>query len=111
EEIILTYAEALFQLGEGDPLTWFNMIPEHRNADLYTEVNVDNILLENRKEFIFEGLWYWDMLRYERGIEKVDPLQNILEAVPYGDYRLAYPIPLNEIDANSNITQNPGYGG
>ncbi|WP_310685624.1 RagB/SusD family nutrient uptake outer membrane protein [Salegentibacter sp.] len=111
EEIILTYAEALFQLGEGDPLTWFNMIPENRNADLYTEINVDNILLENRKEFIFEGLWYWDMLRYERGIEKVDPLQNILEAVPYGDYRLAYPIPLNEIDANSNVTQNPGYGG
>ena len=50
------------------------------------------------------------MLRYGRDIEKIDPLQNILETIPFGDYRLAYPIPLNEIDANSNITQNPGYG-
>ncbi|MGM0934839.1 MAG: RagB/SusD family nutrient uptake outer membrane protein [Bacteroidota bacterium] len=111
EEMILTYAEALFQLGEGDPLTWLNMIPKNRNADPYTEINVDNILLENRKEFIFEGIWLWDMLRYEKDFEKVDPLQNILETVPYGDYRFAYPIPLSEIDANSNVTQNPGYGG
>lgn len=112
EEMILTYAEALFQLGEtAEALTWFNMIPENRNAELYTEVNVENILLENRKEFIFEGLFYWDMLRYEMGIEKISVLQNIMESIPYGDTRLAYPIPLTEIDANSNITQNPGYGG
>ncbi|MFV8225010.1 RagB/SusD family nutrient uptake outer membrane protein [Christiangramia aquimixticola] len=112
EEMILTYAEALFQLGDtAEALTWLNMIPENRGADLYTEINVDNILLENRKEFVFEGLYFWDMLRYGMGIDKVDPLQNILESVPFGDYRLAYPIPLTEIDANSNVTQNPGYGG
>ena len=29
--------------------------------------------------------------------------------IPYGDFRLAYPIPFVELDANSNITQNPGY--
>lgn len=112
EEMILTYAEALFQLGSaGEALTWFNMIPENRNADLYTEVNEANILLENRKEFIFEGLYLWDKLRYEEGLEKISALQNILESVPYGDFRFAYPIPLSEIDANSNMEQNPGYGG
>ena len=113
EEMILTYAEALYQLNPGDAeaLTWFNMIPEMRGADLYTELNEDNILLENRKEFIFEGLYVWDKLRYEKGLEKFDVNQNILEGVPYGDTRWAYPIPLTEIDANSNITQNPGYGG
>lgn len=113
EEMILTYAEALYQLnpGDSDALTYLNMIPEARDADLYTEVSEENILLENRKEFIFEGLYLWDKLRYEQGLEKVDPLQNILETVPYGDYRWAYPIPLNEIDANSNIVQNPGYAG
>lgn len=112
EEMILTYAEALYQLGEtAEALTWFNMIPENRNAELYTEMSEENILLENRKEFIFEGLYLWDKLRYEEGLEKFSPLQNILEAVPYGDNRFAYPIPLSEIDANSNIEQNPGYGG
>ena len=115
EEVVLNYAEALFQIGgaenTAEALTWLNKIPEHRNAQPYTEINVDNILLERRKEFIFEGLYYWDLLRYGKDIEKVSVLQNIMETVPYGDPRLAYPIPLSEIDANSNITQNPGYGG
>ncbi len=112
EEVILTYAEALFQMGQNDEaLTWLNMIPEARNAQTYDEVNVDNILLENRKEFIFEGLYLWDKLRYGIGLEKIDALQNIMNDVPFGDNRFAYPIPLSEIDANSNITQNPGYGG
>ncbi|MDT0643632.1 RagB/SusD family nutrient uptake outer membrane protein [Zunongwangia sp. F363] len=111
EEVILNYAEALFQLGEtAEALIWLNKIPEARNAELYSEVNVDNILMERRKEFVFEGLYYWDLLRYEMDVEKLSPLQNISETIPYGDYRLAFPIPLNEIDANSNITQNPGYG-
>lgn len=112
EEVVLNYAEALFQLGNtSEALTWLNKIPEARNAELYSEVNVENILLERRREFIFEGLYYWDLLRYEMNIEKVSPLQNIMETIPFGDYRLAFPIPLNEIDANSNIVQNPGYGG
>lgn len=112
EEVVLNYAEALFQLDNtSEALTWLNKIPMARNADLYSEVNVDNILMERRKELIFEGLYYWDLLRYEMDIEKVSPLQNIMETIPFGDYRLAYPIPLNEIDANSNIVQNPGYGG
>lgn len=111
EEMILTYAEALYQLGDADALTWLNMIPEARGAELYSEVTDENILLENRKEFIFEGLYLWDKLRYGVGLDKISPLQNILEPVPFGDYRFAYPIPLTEIDANSNITQNPNYGG
>lgn len=112
EEVVLNYAEALFNLGEeGEALTWLNKIPEARNATPYTEVSDENLLLERRKELIFEGLYYWDLLRMGMDIEKVSPLQNITETVPFGDYRLAYPIPLSEIDANSNITQNPGYGG
>lgn len=111
EEVVLNYALALFHLGETDEaLTWLNKIPENRNAEPYTEVTEENLLLERRKEFIFEGLYYWDLLREGMDIEKVSPLQNIDETIPFGDYRLAYPIPLNEIDANSNVEQNRGYG-
>lgn len=111
EEVVLNYAEALFHLGEtAEALTWLNKIPEHRNAELYTEATQENLLLARRKELIFEGLFYWDLLRLGMDIEKVSVLQNISETIPFGDYRLAYPIPLNEIDANSNIVQNPGYG-
>ncbi len=113
EEVVLNYAEALFQLDEtdasGEALTWFNMIPEARMAAVYGSVTEENILLERRKELIFEGLYYWDLLRYELDIEKVEVLQNIMETVPFGDYRLAYPLPLAELDANSNMVQNRGY--
>lgn len=109
EEVILNYAEALFNLGEGNPLEWLNMIPENRNAPLYTEATTETILEERRKEFLFEGLYYWDLQRLGLDIEKVDEEQNIREAVEYGNPRRVHPIPQPELDANSNIVQNPGY--
>lgn len=107
EEVVLNYAEALFELGEGDPLTWLNMIPQNRNADVYAAVTQDNIIEERREEFIFEGLYYWDLLRTGQDIVRTETAQPI--NIPYGDPRLAYPIPNAELDANSNIEQNPGY--
>lgn len=109
EEVILNLAEAKFELVEADALDYLNMVPMSRNANLYTEVTKDNILEERREEFIFEGLYYWDLLRTERDIDRSanEGIQEI--TVPYGDFRLAYPIPFVELDANSNIEQNPGY--
>ena len=122
EEVVLNYGEALLNLGQsGEALTWLNMIPMNRAktpdnpddkpADLtYTVATTENFLKERRKEFVFEGLYYWDLLRNEMSIEKVDDSQNIDKTIPYGDFRLAYPIPLSELDANSSMEQNPGYG-
>ena len=107
EEVVLTYGEALLRLGEGDPLIWLNMVPMHRDANLYTEATIANFLEERREEFLFEGMYYWDLLRLGNDIVRTGetPIN-----IPYGDFRLAYPIPFAELDANSNITQNPGYG-
>lgn len=110
EEVILNYAEALFELGQvGEALTWLNSIPENRNATTYEAVTKANILLERRKEFLFEGLYYWDLQRTQQNILKVDSEQNIDETVPYGDNRRVHPIPYAELDANSSMEQNPGY--
>lgn len=110
EEVILNLAEALMNLGEtGDALTYLNMIPENRNAETYSEATIENILLERRKEFIFEGLYYWDLQRLQLDIEVLDAEQNIDETIPYGDFRRVHPIANAELDANSNIVQNPGY--
>jgi hypothetical protein len=112
EEVVLNYAEALYELGETEEAkNWLNELAEKRGIEPYTSISKEDILLERRRELIFEGLYYWDLLRTESDIEKISPLQNIEETIPYGDYRLAYPIPLDEIDANSNMEQNPGYGG
>jgi len=108
EEIILNYAEALFETS-GDALTQLNIITSNRGATAYTSVTKDDILNERRKELIFEGFRYDDLLRTGSDIEKIDFDQNFLVTIPYGDFRLAWPIPQAEIDANSNMVQNSGH--
>ena len=115
EEVVLNYVEALYELGDisdtGLAVTWLTKLAENRDLTPYVTITKEDILLERRRELIFEGLYYWDLLRTGSDIEKISTLQNIAETIPYGDHRLAYPIPLSEIDANSNMEQNPGYGG
>ncbi|WP_417362705.1 RagB/SusD family nutrient uptake outer membrane protein [Galbibacter sp.] len=107
EEVILNYAEALFELGDAQSLTWLNSIPENRGATLYTVVTQENILEERRKEFLFEGHYYWDLQRMGYDIVEVDAEQNINATIPYGDKRRIHPIPNAELDANSNMEPNP----
>lgn len=107
EEVILNYAEALYELGDAQGLIWLNKIPENRGASLYTVATQENILEERRKEFLFEGHYYWDLQRMGYDIEKVDVEQNITQTVVYGDNRRIHPIPNAELDANSNMVPNP----
>lgn len=108
EEIILNYAEALFETG-GDALTQINMLTSMRGASAYGSVTKDDIINERRKELIFEGFRFDDLNRTGKGVEKIDVKQNILESIPAGDHRMALPVPLTEMDANSNMVQNDGY--
>ena len=116
EEVILNYAEALFELsatgiGGLSALDYLNQIPENRGlgAGYYATASKDNILEERRKEFIFEGKRFEELVRMGKDIEKLYLQQNFAATIPYGDYRLAWPIPSAEMDANSNMVQNDGY--
>lgn len=112
EEVILNYVEALWRLNNSDSeaLTYLNMIPENRGASSYSEINEDNILLERRKELAFEGFRFYDLVRTGRNIPYVDSRQVYsTSGITYGSYNLAFPIPENEINANSNMEQNDGY--
>lgn len=108
EEVILNYAEALLETG-GDALTQINLITSARGASAYASVTKDDILVERRKEFIFEGKRFEDLVRMGKDIEKKYIQQNFSETISYGDPILAWPIPKAEIDANSNMVQNEGY--
>jgi len=116
EEAILDYVEALFELGETpDPslsttlLDLLNSIPENRGASLYTEVNKDNIMLERRKEFCFEGHRFNDLARTGSDIPLVDPVHQEHGGPEYGSFNYAFPIPRVEMNANSKMIQNYGY--
>jgi hypothetical protein len=111
EEVILNYAEALFELNNADPnaLTYLNMIPSNRNATSYAACTKANIMLERRKELCFEGFRFDDLARTHSDIPLVSPLQQTHGGPTYGNYKYAFPIPLAELNANSNMAQNYGY--
>ena len=111
EEVVLMYAEALFELNNADPnaLTWLNKIPEKRNATLYTEATKANIMLERRKELAFEGFRFDDLARTGSNIPLVDAIKQTHGGPTYGSYKYAFPIPLAELNANSAMVQNFGY--
>ena len=118
EEVVLIYAESRL-LGYGDSttaLTYLNQIASNRGATTYTSATLDNILLERRKEFAGEGFRFYDLVRTGRNLPLVDDnLQTYGQGghrnqpVPYGSYKLAFPIPLGELRANPNMRQNYNY--
>ena len=72
---------------------------------------IDDIMLERFRELAFEGFRFYDLKRkgmnLQRAASDVDsPLWQTLQA---GDYRFVYPIPADELLANRNMVQNPGY--
>jgi len=72
---------------------------------------VSDILLERYKELAFEGFRFYDLKRrgldLQRSASDVDsPLWQTLQA---GNFRFVYPIPFDELLANKNAKQNPGY--
>lgn len=111
EEVVLMYAEALFEINNADPeaLVWLNKVPAERKATLYSEVTKENIMLERRKELCFEGFRFDDLARTGSDIPFVEALKQTHGGPQYGSYKYAFPIPLAELNANSAMVQNYGY--
>jgi hypothetical protein len=71
---------------------------------------VEEILLEKRLELAFEGHRLFELTRQKKGVVRVNC------TAPAGSCTINYPsdffvlpIPIEEINANPNMTQNPGY--
>lgn len=110
EEVILNYAEALAESGNSSAaLEQLTALTSKRNATAYTSATKSNILLERRKELIFEGFRWDDLMRTGSAIESYGTLMELLATYNYPNNVFAYPIPAAELNANSNIEQNEGY--
>lgn len=116
EEVILNYAEALFELSQagiaGDALYYLNLVPNERNVpvgSLYVTATKANILLERRKELCFEGFRFDDLARTGSDIPVVDAFLQTHGGPAYGSFNFAFPIPANEMNSNGNMVQNTGY--
>nr|WP_297307122.1 RagB/SusD family nutrient uptake outer membrane protein [uncultured Flavobacterium sp.] len=105
EELLLNAAEAAIDIDPALSLDYVNQIRNKRNIDPLVSISKDDVLLERRKELIFEGFRYDDLMRLKRDVPH-NP--RLTETILYGDYRTAFPIPLSEINA-SGMEQNFGY--
>jgi hypothetical protein len=110
EEVILNYAEALFETGRtAEALAQLNMITAARGAQPWPEVTKSNMLQERRRELCFEGFRHDDLARNGMDIPLVSPLEQTHKGPSYGSYNYAFPIPVMEINANPGMVQNQGY--
>ena len=109
-EMYLNRAEALALTGkETDALIDVNRIRTRAGLDPKTGLTgkglIDEIAAQRRIEFAFEGHRFFDLKRRGQDIVKAAPVQNLA----YTDFRFLAPLPLREIQANSNLKQNVGY--
>jgi starch-binding outer membrane protein, SusD/RagB family len=109
-DILLTRAEALNELGTGDPLTLVNEVRARSNATLLGAMNQadmrEAILRERALEFFQEGQRRLDLIRsgkyvelWKANLESKYPG----ESFDYLDQSIYFPIPQKEIDANDQI--------
>ena len=112
-DVLLMKAEALNELGQTaqacEPL---NIV--RQRAGLANVVNLsqddmrEKIIHERRMELAFEGHRWFDLIRLQNGDYAIKFLHSIGKTRATKD-RLLFPIPQTEMDANSLMTQNPGY--
>ncbi|MCM5664034.1 RagB/SusD family nutrient uptake outer membrane protein [Galbibacter mesophilus] len=122
-DILLMRAEALTELGQlGEVPSLINQVRQRVGMPTVEEVEgtgltqdalMDIVRHERRIELMFEGLRFYDLKRWG---EMEEAYQRIIaDNVPAynpnyrGQKSTTFPIPLSELDANTNLTQNPAW--
>ena len=112
-DVLLMKAEALNEQGQtsqaAEPLNTVRRRAGLANvANLTQSAMREKIIHERRMELAFEGHRWFDMIRIQNGDYAISFLHSIGKNRATKE-RLLFPIPQTEMDANSLMTQNPGY--
>ncbi|NOY48389.1 MAG: RagB/SusD family nutrient uptake outer membrane protein [Chlorobi bacterium] len=119
-EIYLNYAEATLRGGGGDLSLAAAKINELRQRAYgntsgnisSSDLTLDFVLDERSKELYWEGQRRTDLVRYNYFTTSsfLWPFKgNIPNGSSVDPFRNIYPLPVNVLSINSNLTQNPGY--
>ncbi|CAN5311433.1 RagB/SusD family nutrient uptake outer membrane protein [soil metagenome] len=120
-EMYLIYAEAVLRGGTGGDITtavsYINKIRERAFGNVNNNINSSGLTLnfvldERARELYWEGQRRTDLIRYHRFTEGTYlwPWKGgVASGTSVGSFRNLYPIPAADINANPNLTQNPGY--
>jgi len=113
-DVLLMQAEALNELGRtADAEAPLNQVrnraglPNIPSGLSQTDFR-NAVLHERRVELAFEGQWWFDLIRVNNGQYAIDYFKRIGKS-NFTTKFLLLPIPQQEIDANPNLIQNPGY--
>ncbi|MFP4621962.1 MAG: RagB/SusD family nutrient uptake outer membrane protein, partial [Bacteroidales bacterium] len=117
-DVLLMKAEALMRQNDGEPtgeaLSLFNKV--HTRAGLepleMDELTLDTLLAERGHELATEGWRRNDLIRFGEFIKPFyedSDVENIQKKVVNEPYVRLFPIPEQQINANPNLEQNPGY--
>lgn len=124
-EIYLNAAEAAFNAGDKDKAAlYLNDIISNRTSDntklvSASTITADRIYIERRKELVGEGHRFFDALRRNETITRYtndadrgwhDVLPAASKSYNRDYFKALSAIPQYEMNANSNMVQNPGYG-
>jgi len=114
-EVYLIRAEARAKQGGKDDLAAADLDVVAKRADASKTTTIETglalqnlILLENRKEFAFEGHRLFDLTRNKMAFIKYRT-GGVTIAIPNTSLKTVLPIPLAEMNANTNMEQNEGY--
>jgi hypothetical protein len=116
----LMYAEANLRGGGGNAATALNYVNELRvraygdSSGVITapQLTLDFVLDERGRELLWEGHRRTDLVRYGRftgGSYVWSWKGGVMAGSATAPHLDLYPIPANELIANPNLTQNPGY--
>ncbi len=119
-DILLLKAEALANLNQGDfGRSLVNTVRARVGLDPVpagnSEEMLDIILNERRLELAYEAQRWDDLVRYGKAVSTMNALKEMnLITGEYVEYNanqntLILPIPIDELDRNPNLKQNPGY--
>jgi starch-binding outer membrane protein, SusD/RagB family len=106
-EMYLTRAEANFRLSTTVGDTPLNDVNTIRNRSSLTDLGtttLNDILNERHLELAHEGQRIHDTKRLKKSVTEGATIFN------YDNDKLVFPIPQREINVNSNLVQNNGYG-
>ncbi|WP_345989511.1 RagB/SusD family nutrient uptake outer membrane protein [Chryseobacterium sp. Chry.R1] len=115
-DIYLMYGEAVTRGGSGGDIAtalgYVNALRTRAGGNLVTSINTDFFLDERAREMSWEATRRTDLIRYGKFTSSayVWPWKGgVKEGKGVDEYRNLFPIPANDIVANPNLIQNPGY--
>lgn len=109
-EAYLNKIEALNKLGNtAQALIELNSFAASRGGLTYTSASIENILTERRKEFFAEGQRFFDLKRNNLGFSNTTNCYSIICDVTANDKIFVIPMPLREMNLNSNMLQYPDW--